>query len=113
MGRRVNFIGRKGIPMKNVLTACDFNLCFTFVLAGFAGTTHDSRILVWVIHSPEIHFSHPASGKYYLVDSGFTHRSGYIALYKGSNILYHRRAVDETFATPRRNLNSNIRCVEM
>lgn len=86
---RVNFIGRKGIPTQNVLAACDFNLCFTFVHAGWTGTTHDSRMLARSIHSPEIDFPHPAPGKFYLVDSGFAHRPGYMAPYKGSDILYH------------------------
>ncbi|XP_022891788.1 uncharacterized protein LOC111406631 [Olea europaea var. sylvestris] len=86
---RVNFIGRKGIPTQNVLAACDFNLCFTFVHAGWTRTTHDSRMLARSIHSPEIDFPHPAQGKFYLVDSGFAHRPGYMAPYKGSDILYH------------------------
>ncbi|XP_022866420.1 uncharacterized protein LOC111386198 [Olea europaea var. sylvestris] len=84
---RVNFIGRKGIPTQNVLAACDFNLCFTFVLSGCTGNTHDARILARAIYSPEIEFPPPATGKYYLVDSGFAHRPGYMAPYKGSDIL--------------------------
>ncbi|KAL2524801.1 Uncharacterized protein Adt_09855 [Abeliophyllum distichum] len=31
----------------------------------------------------------PANGKYYLIDSGFAHRTGYMAPYKGANIRYH------------------------
>ncbi|XP_022883244.1 uncharacterized protein LOC111399996 [Olea europaea var. sylvestris] len=81
---RVNFIGRKGIPTQNVLAACDFNLCFTFVHARWTGTTHDSRMLARAVHSPEFDFPKPAPGKYYLVDSGFAHRPGYMALYKGA-----------------------------
>lgn len=37
--QRINFIGRKGIPTQNVLVACDFNLCFTLMLAGRTGNT--------------------------------------------------------------------------
>ncbi|XP_022873699.1 uncharacterized protein LOC111392572 [Olea europaea var. sylvestris] len=87
--KRINFIGRKGVPTQNVLAACDFNLCFTFVLSGSMGPTHDSRILVRAVHSPDIHFSEPADRKYYLVDSGFAHRPGYMAPYKGSDVRYH------------------------
>ncbi|XP_022851889.1 uncharacterized protein LOC111373569 [Olea europaea var. sylvestris] len=86
---RVNFIGWKGVPTQNVLAACDFNLCFTFVLAGYSGNTHDARMLARAIHDPKIHFPLPAPRKYYLVDSGFAHRPGYMAPYKGSDILYH------------------------
>lgn len=75
--------------MQNVLAACDFILCFTFVLIGFKETTRDSRISTQAMHSLEIYFLHPTPRKYYLVDSGFTHRPEYMAPYKGSNILYH------------------------
>lgn len=86
---RVNFIGRKGFPMQNVLAAYDFNLCFTFMLVGITGNLHDARILARAIHSSEIHFLLSAPGKYYSVDSKFAHRPGYMAPYKGYDILYH------------------------
>ncbi|KAL2474426.1 Uncharacterized protein Adt_35162 [Abeliophyllum distichum] len=41
------------------------------------------------IHNLDINFPLPANGKYYLVDSGFAHMTGYMALYKGANIRYH------------------------
>ncbi|XP_022888237.1 uncharacterized protein LOC111403838 [Olea europaea var. sylvestris] len=53
------------------------------------GPTQDSRILAHAVHSPDIHFSEPVDGKYYLVDSGFAHRQGYMAPYKGSDVRYH------------------------
>lgn len=53
---RVNFTGCKGIPAQNVLATCDFNLCLTFMLAGLAGTMHDSHILTHAIHSLKIDF---------------------------------------------------------
>ncbi|XP_022858663.1 uncharacterized protein LOC111379508 [Olea europaea var. sylvestris] len=87
--KRINFIGRKEVPTQNVLATCDFNLCFTFVLQGSMRPTHDSHILARAVHSPDIHFSKSTDGKYYLVDSGFAHRSGYMAPYKGSDVRYH------------------------
>lgn len=72
-----------------MLAACDFNLGFTFVLTGTKENAHDARILVHAIHSREIHFPLQAPGKYYLMDSGFAHWTGYIFPYKGSDILYH------------------------
>ncbi|XP_022866860.1 uncharacterized protein LOC111386624 [Olea europaea var. sylvestris] len=51
--------------------------------------THDARLLARVIHSPDIHLLLPDPGKYYLVDLEFAHRPGYMAPYKGSDILYH------------------------
>ncbi|KAL2503594.1 DDE Tnp4 domain-containing protein [Abeliophyllum distichum] len=86
---RLHFIWRKGYPSQNVLAACDFNMCFTFVLPGTTGNVHDIRILARAITSADINFSEPANGKYYLVDSGFAHRPGYMAPYKGPDIRYH------------------------
>ncbi|XP_045802374.1 uncharacterized protein LOC123895954 [Trifolium pratense] len=51
------FIGRKGYPTQNVMAVCDWNMCFTFVLAGW-------------------------EGKYYLVDSGYPTPVGYIGPYR-------------------------------
>jgi hypothetical protein len=39
------FRGRKRHPTQNVMAAVDFDLRFTFVLAGWEGTTHDALIL--------------------------------------------------------------------
>ncbi|XP_047178658.1 putative nuclease HARBI1 [Vigna umbellata] len=39
------FRGRKDWPTQNVLAVCDFDMKFTYVLAGWEGTTSDSRIL--------------------------------------------------------------------
>lgn len=39
------FRGRKEYPTQNVLAACNFDMKFTYVLAGWEGTASDSRIL--------------------------------------------------------------------
>ena len=39
------FRGRKDWPTQNVFAACDFDMKFTYVLAGWEGTISDSRIL--------------------------------------------------------------------
>ena len=39
------FRGRKDGTMQNVLAAISFNLKFTYVLAGWEGNAHDSRVL--------------------------------------------------------------------
>ena len=39
------FRGRKDGTTQNVLAAISFNLKFTYVLAGWEGSAHDSRIL--------------------------------------------------------------------
>jgi hypothetical protein len=39
------FRGRKANPTQNVMAAMDFDLKFTYVLAGWEGSTHDALIL--------------------------------------------------------------------
>ncbi|CAN1823938.1 hypothetical protein LINPERHAP1_LOCUS30579 [Linum perenne] len=39
------FRGRKGTTTQNVLCVCSFNMCFTYVVAGWEGSAHDARIL--------------------------------------------------------------------
>ena len=39
------FRGRKDGTAQNVLTAISFDLKFTYVLAGWEGSAHDSRVL--------------------------------------------------------------------
>lgn len=38
------FMGRKGLT-QNVMAAVDFDLRFTYVLAGWEGSAHDARVL--------------------------------------------------------------------
>ena len=39
------FHGHKNITMQNVLAAISFDLKFTYILAGWEGSAHDSRVL--------------------------------------------------------------------
>ena len=39
------FLGRKHTTTQNVLAAVDFDLRFTYVLAGWEGSAHDALIL--------------------------------------------------------------------
>ena len=39
------FRGRKKYTTQNVMAAVDFDLRFTYVLAGWEGTTHDAVVL--------------------------------------------------------------------
>ena len=40
-----SFRGRKNHATQNVMAAVDFNLRFTYVLAGWEGTAHDALVL--------------------------------------------------------------------
>jgi hypothetical protein len=39
------FRGRKNYPTQNVLIAVDFDLKFTYILAGWEGSAHDTTVL--------------------------------------------------------------------
>ena len=103
---------RHGYTSQNVLAICDFDMRFTFAVTGWPGSAHDSRILSHAlanfssfpmppkgINSFSINFDicitkelqtifiNSFIGKYYLVDSGYANRVGYLAPYKGTT--YH------------------------
>jgi hypothetical protein len=106
----VNHTCRHGYTSQNVLAICDFDMRFTFAVAGWPGSAHDTRILN---HALANFASFPVppkginsnlcfhyffllcmysylvflAGKYYLVDSGYPNRTGYLAPFKGST--YH------------------------
>ncbi|KAG8503181.1 hypothetical protein CXB51_001041 [Gossypium anomalum] len=84
---QIPYIGRKCIPTQNVMAVCDFNMCFTFVMAGWEGSVHDTRIFLDAIRDPKYKFPHPPNGKYYLVDSGYSQMKGYLGPYRGQR--YH------------------------
>ncbi|XP_059623167.1 protein ALP1-like [Cornus florida] len=64
------FRGRKGYTTQNVMVVCDFDMRFTYVLAGWEGSANDSRILKECIENEAMNFPAPPPDKYYLVDSG-------------------------------------------
>ncbi|GAV60175.1 LOW QUALITY PROTEIN: DDE_4 domain-containing protein, partial [Cephalotus follicularis] len=75
----VPYIGQKGILTQNVMAVCDFDMS-TFCWAGWKGSAHDTRIFYAALLNSLIF--HPPDGKYYLVDSGYPPRKGYISPYK-------------------------------
>ncbi|KAK8926368.1 hypothetical protein KSP39_PZI018913 [Platanthera zijinensis] len=59
---QVRYIGRHDTTTQNVMAVCDFNICFTFALAGWEGTAHDSRIFARALEDNRLNFSHPPQG---------------------------------------------------
>ena len=43
---------------------CDFDMNFKYVVVGWEGTTHDSRVLMETIRNPQHNFPMPPSGEY-------------------------------------------------
>ncbi|XP_020266423.1 protein ALP1-like [Asparagus officinalis] len=89
------FRGRKPYPTQNVLGAIDFDLKFTYVLAGWEGSAHDALVLKDAIERPN-GLKIP-QGKYYLVDAGYSTKAGFIAPYRG--VRYHLREYSERSPT--------------
>ncbi|KAK1570322.1 hypothetical protein Q3G72_000153 [Acer saccharum] len=76
---------RHGIISQNVLAACNFNLEFIYVLSGWEGSAHDSRVLNDAL-SRRNGLKVPP-GKYFLVDCGFPNRRQFLAPFRG--VRYH------------------------
>ncbi|KAL6906486.1 hypothetical protein ACP4OV_004087 [Aristida adscensionis] len=79
------FRGRKSFPTQNVMAAVDFDLRFTSVLAGWEGTTHDAVVLADALKRQN--GLHVPQGKYYLVDSGYGAKPGFMPPFRG--VRYH------------------------
>ncbi|XP_004956819.1 uncharacterized protein LOC101780464 [Setaria italica] len=76
-----------GYPSQNVMAVCDFDMRFTFAVTGWPGSVHNTRVLLDTFLTYKEQFPHPPDGKYYLVDSGYPNRKGFLAPYKGQR--YH------------------------
>ncbi|XP_073037105.1 uncharacterized protein [Primulina eburnea] len=85
--KQIDFIGRKGYTSTNVMVVCDFDMCFTFVWAGWEGSAHDSKIFKEAMRRERLHFLLPPEGKYYLVDTGYPTFKGFMVPYKDTR--YH------------------------
>ncbi|WVZ60458.1 hypothetical protein U9M48_010475 [Paspalum notatum var. saurae] len=85
--KMVQYLCRKGHTTQNVFAVVDFDMRFTFVLAGWPGSVHDMRVFNDATNKYKERFPHPPPGKYYLVDSGYPNHAGYLAPYKGTK--YH------------------------
>ncbi|CAA0840130.1 Unknown protein, partial [Striga hermonthica] len=56
---QLRYRGRKGTTTLNVMAACDFDLLFTYVLTGWEGSAHDSRIFLDTITNLDLNFPKP------------------------------------------------------
>ncbi|XP_031392200.1 protein ALP1-like [Punica granatum] len=73
---------------QNVLAACSHDMMFTYVVTGWKGSAHDSRILSDAA-TLEL-FPAPYGEQYYVVDAGFPNIPGYLAPYKGQRFAILR-----------------------
>ncbi|CAH8274839.1 unnamed protein product [Arabidopsis lyrata] len=81
-----SFRNRKGDLSQNVLAACNFDLEFMYVLSGWEGSAHDSKVLNDALTMNSNRLPVP-EGKFYVVDCGFPNRQNFLAPYRG--VRYH------------------------
>ena len=75
---------RKGQLTQNVLAVCNFDMQFTYILAGWEGSAHDTA--VWRNAHYYKGFKTP-SGKYWLGDAGYVNTDTVLVPYRGTR--YH------------------------
>ena len=88
------FRNRKGELTQNVLAVVDFDMSFTYVLAGWEGSAHDGRVLQDAVHRG---FTAP-EGRYYLADAGYANKAITLSPYRG--VRYHLREISAVGRTP-------------
>jgi hypothetical protein len=59
----VQHLCRKGVTTQNVMAACDFDMFFTFILAGWPGSVHDMRVFDDAMTTYKDEFPHPPEGR--------------------------------------------------
>ncbi|KAL0303727.1 UNVERIFIED_CONTAM: hypothetical protein Sradi_6240800 [Sesamum radiatum] len=114
MGSRVDqnrYRSRKGRLAQNVLAICDFDMNFTYVYAGWEGSAADAVSWIMQCHRTRLFLSRRSvsSGKYYLVDAGFTNYQCFLAPYRGTR--YHLpewRGQGRRYRTPQDMLTMHI-----
>nr|KAJ0186751.1 hypothetical protein LSAT_V11C900455460 [Lactuca sativa] len=70
-------------------------MMFTFVVTGWEGIAHDSRILSEALTNPHAPFPLPPSDKYYLSDAAYANIRGFMAPYHN---VRRERLRDEYFS---------------
>ena len=81
--RHTVYQNHKSYPSQNVLTACDFDLKFIYILSGWEGSAADSCIYKDAIAADFIIHN----GCYYLGDAGYANSTLLLVLYQSTH--YH------------------------
>lgn len=86
---------RKGSISQNVLAACTFDLRFCYILPGWEGSAHDSRILTDALYNEGFFIP---NGKYYLGDAGYSNKDYLLCPYRG--VQYHLKEQKQAAQRP-------------
>ncbi|KAK1695571.1 hypothetical protein QYE76_012268 [Lolium multiflorum] len=90
------FRGRKHYTSQNVLAAVDFDMRFTYVLAGWEGSAHDASILADSLSRPD--GLQIPNGKFYLGDAGYACRPGILPPFRKTRHSSLRVTIERAFA---------------
>ena len=58
---------RKGFTSQNVMAMVDFEMKFTYIVAGWEGSAHDARVLNVATNTPAFRFPHAPPGMLHLL----------------------------------------------
>jgi hypothetical protein len=86
---------RKGTLSQNVLAVCDFDMRFVYILAGWEGSAHDSRVLS---DAQATHGFKTPKGRYWLGDAGYRSSEFVLTPYRG--VRYHLKEVQQASQKP-------------
>lgn len=103
LSEQARYRNRKGFISQNVLAACNFDMQFVYVLAGWEGSAHDGRVLQDAQSTGG--FCTP-KGKYWLGDAGYGCTEFVLAPYRG--VRYHlkeQRLAGQTPQNPKELFN--------
>ncbi|KAG9443938.1 hypothetical protein H6P81_015278 [Aristolochia fimbriata] len=89
----LRFWNRKSFVSQNVMAACNFDMEFTYILAGWEGSATDLRVMHDALNREEKLLV--PEGKYYLVDAGYTNLPGFLAPYYGTR--WHLNEYDSRY----------------
>ena len=63
LSEQPKYIGRHGYASQNVMVVCDFYMRFIFVVTGWPGSVHDTRVLLDTLLTYKDQFPHPPHSK--------------------------------------------------
>lgn len=86
---------RYGTLSQNVLAVVDFDMNFTYILAGWEGSAHDGRVLKDAQYRGGVK---AAPGKYYLADAGYANSATLLVPYRATR--YHLREIRNAAQKP-------------
>ena len=86
----------------NIMAICDINMLFTYIWNGAPGSCHDTTIFTMAQNNDREFLFLPAD-KYYVVDSGYPNKQGFLAPYRSSwnMVVWYHMSQFENAPPPR------------